>query len=64
MTGWPIVFYAGLYRETNTMPYQWNVGYKRSKLVSVFVTSQWRTQCRENGKLWYGCDVLYKYSAN
>lgn len=64
MSGWPIVFYSGLYKKTKVLPYQWNEGFKKSKPVAIFITSQWRTEIHENDKLWYRCEVKYKYSAN
>lgn len=63
-SGFDIVFYSGLYRETNNMPHQWNRNMKRSKPVAIFTVSQWRTKCKENGKLWYGCDLIYCHSNN
>lgn len=62
--GWKAVEYYGLYRETNTMPSQWNEHLKRHKPVAVFITSQWRTPVKENGKLWYGCDTTFRHSEN
>lgn len=63
-TGWPIVQYGGIYRDTNGFPYQWNTYYKRSKPIAHFVSSAWRGKKIEPKKCWYGCDLIYKYSVN
>lgn len=63
-TGWRSVTYAGLYRDTNGFPYQWNKGMKKAKPVAQFVQGGWRGKRIENKKCWFGCELTYKYSAN
>lgn len=63
-TGWEPVFYARLYRERKSFPPEWNYGNKKASPVSIFITSKWRTKTRHKNKLWYSCDVRYKYSEN
>lgn len=63
-SGWPIVWYAGVYRNGNTFPYQWNTLCKRAKPVAQFVGSIWRGKEIDKKKAWFGCGLTYNYSAN
>lgn len=62
--GWGEIYYAGIYRNTNGMPYQWNKLYKKSKPIALFTSSQWRGNKADSKKCWYGCSLRYRYSAN
>lgn len=62
--GWKEIFYAGIYRDTHGMPYQWNKFKKKSKPVSKFIVSQFRGEKVDAKKCWYGCELIYGYSAN
>lgn len=63
-TGWPTIWYAGIYRNTNGFPYQWNASSKRAKPVSGFIMGAFRGNKVGDKKCWYGCHLTYKYSAN
>lgn len=66
-SGWPMVFYNKVYKTSNNLPTEWNKCMKRGvKLVAIFVTSQWRCGILPDDakQTLYGCEVVYKYSAN
>lgn len=64
LVGWRQIEYGGIYRDTNGFPWQWNKYGKRKKPVSEFVSSMRRGKKVDAKKCWYGCDLIYKYSAN
>lgn len=66
-SGWSMVYYNQVYKTTNYLPKAWNKLMKRGvKPVAIFVTSQWRCGVLPSDpkQTVYGCDVMYKYSAN
>ena len=59
------VCYGGVYKNTKVLPKQWNNLLKGHSPIALFMVSQWRgNKSSDNKKCWFGCELIYKYSAN